>query len=291
MSRAVEAGAPVAGSDGEQQGRVWTVVTDQGACARISAIGGQLLSWQPAPDQEVFWCTPTPLPAPAPLRGGVPLCWPWFGRQGQPSTAPAHGLARTAPWYCHREQVLADGRIELVLRPQQALHDALEVEQVLRIGTSLEQTLRTHNRGDQPLPLSQALHSYFHVDSLQAVQVDGLHARFHDALQPQQPGMQTGPWRYAPDHAGGRCDRIYPYDGTALVLHRGGRLRALRMTATGASALVLWTPGSVLGPSMADVGSHWDRFVCLEVANAGDGALVLAPGQQHELGQQLTLID
>lgn len=293
MSQAAEAGVSVQmhSRDGGLDGPVWEVVTEHGASARISATGGQLLSWQPVEGQEVFWCTPAPLPAPAPLRGGVPLCWPWFGRQGQPPTAPAHGLARTAPWCCHRQQVLADGRVELALRPLQALHPALEVEQVLRIGATLEQELRTRNHGNQPLPLSQALHSYFRVDALQAVQVDGLHGPFHDALQPDSPGFQQGPWRFAADRGGGRCDRIHPYSGSALRLHRGGQLRPLQLTATGATSLVLWTPGSVLGPAMADVGSHWDRFVCLEVANAGEGALQLAPGQQCLLGQQLAVID
>lgn len=268
---------------------VWDIQA-QGARARVSAFGGQLLDWRPVADDPVFWLSPCPAPLPAPIRGGVPLCWPWFARQGQPADAPAHGLARTACWRLQSARVLDDGRIGLVLVPRQALQPGLELQQVIRIGRVLEQELHTRNTGDAPVILGQALHSYFRVPGLASVGVEGLAGcRYEDAVHPGRPGVQQGSWHWNRRHDGGRVDRIHAHAGQALRLVRGQHLPALRITPARAGSLVLWTPGEELGMRMADVGAGWNHYLCLEVANAGEGRIELAPGQAHRLGQQLAL--
>lgn len=268
---------------------VWTVRA-QGAGARISAHGGQLLSWQPAPDDEVLWLSAQLQPLPTPLRGGVPLCWPWFGRPDGAPELPAHGLARTALWEIRRSESLPDGRVELELAPSTPLHPWLEVWQVLRVGQTLEQELHTRHRGTEPYPLSQALHSYFRLDALADALLLGLEGTaFHDALHPGLTGSQQGTWQWDRQQDQGRQDRIYPLSGQRLRLERGLRRPALHIDAVGASSLVLWTPGPVLGPQMPDVGEGWQHYLCLEVAHAGDHALTLRPGQAVVLGQRLAL--
>lgn len=75
----------------------WHVRTPS-ATAVISVFGGQLLSFIPDGQPDVLWLSPTRAELPTPIRGGVPVCWPWFGRQGQSADVPAHGLVRTARW-------------------------------------------------------------------------------------------------------------------------------------------------------------------------------------------------
>lgn len=262
----------------------------QGARARISAFGGQLLSWQPLPGEEVFWLSDRLAALPTPLRGGVPLCWPWFGRQGQPASAPSHGLARTAPWRLDSQRALADGRLEVVLRPAQPVHPQLEVFQTLVIGRVLEQWLHTINRSSAPFALTQALHTYFAVDVVADAVVQGLEGTaYTDALHPAAPGCQPGRWRFDALRDGGRCDRIHATAGNAVVLERGPGRAAVHVQPHGSHSMVLWTPGPELGQAMADVGAGWADYLCLEVANAGRDVVELLPGQAHALGQTLAL--
>ena len=268
---------------------VWEVRTPQ-CVARISCFGGQLLSWQPAGQDEVLWCSGQ-LQAPRPLRGGVPLCWPWFGKHPQDPAAPAHGLARTAPWQLDRAARLDDGRIHLTLSPQQPLHAHLRVVQHLWLGKTLEQDLTSHNTGKGPEPLSQALHTYLQVADVRQVQVAGLEGAFYlDALQAGQRVQQQGAWHFDADVHAGRADRIYQQICAPVVLHDPAGARRIQITASGAQALVLWTPGPEVAQDMADVGAQWPYYLCLEVANAGADARVLQPGQVHQLQQAIRVL-
>lgn len=286
-------GSCVAGASvqsGSWQGlQVWDVQA-RGARARISAFGGQLLQWEPQADEPVLWLSPQLQGLPVPLRGGVPLCWPWFGRQGQAADAPSHGLARTAVWVLQHWQVLDGGQVELRLAPEQPLHPVLHVHQVLRIGQTLEQELHTHHRGNKALALSQALHSYFQVSHVAGVAVHGLEGvGFDDALHPERTQAQQGAWQWSLATDGGRYDRVYQHADGELVLVRGGGRRPVRIQTKGASSLVLWTPGPGLAAQMPDVGDAWEHYLCLEAGNVGQGAVVLQPGQSHLLGQRLAL--
>lgn len=269
---------------------VWELRTAQ-ALARISCFGGQLLSWQPAGQEEVFWCSGQ-LQPPRALRGGVPLCWPWFGAHDSDPSAPAHGLARTAPWQLQQVNELADGRVHLQLVPAADLYPDLQLEQQLCIGQQLEHRITSHNVGEAPVVLSQALHSYFRVADVSAVQVEGLAGlRYSDALQAGRVGQQSGHWQFDAGQHGGRCDRIYQGVAQALVLHDHAGRRRLQLRADGGTSVVLWTPGPELGRQMPDVGEGWQHYLCLEVANAGEDARLLEPGQRHVLAQSIVLLD
>lgn len=269
---------------------VWEVCTDQ-AVARVSCLGGQLLSWQPRGHEEVLWCSPQ-LQPPRALRGGVPLCWPWFGAHPTDPRAPAHGLARTAHWQLDHAHLQDDGRVELALSPPQPLHAGLRVQQRMVIGTVLEQRVTSHNVGERSEPLSQALHGYWAVADVQAVQVHGLDGcDYIDALASGRVGHQVGSWQCDPVVHGGRCDRMYDKVPGALVLHDLATGRRLQLQLEGGQSWVLWTPGRELGLQMADVGPQWPHYLCVEAANVGTDARVLAPGQVHTLKQVVQLLD
>lgn len=258
--------------------------------ARISRFGGQLLCWQPHGQEDVFWCS-TQLQPPRALRGGVPLCWPWFGPTPPDSAGPAHGLARTAQWQLEHAGLLDDGRVRLCLSPQHCLHPGLHLQQEMLLGgDQLEQTLTSHNVGDVPQPLSQALHSYFRVADVRTVRVHGLEgAAYLDALQQHRRLRQHGAWQFQPSCAGGRTDRIYLAVDT-VELEDPASPRRVRITARGGQSLVLWTPGPALGMQMDDVGEQWKHYLCLEAGNVAEDARVLLPGQRHCLQQTVQLL-
>jgi glucose-6-phosphate 1-epimerase len=144
--------------------------------AIISLHGAQLLSWVPAGQNEVFWLSPRALPEPAAIRGGVPVCWPWFASQGMPIGAMSHGPVRNRLWEVaatdHGDFADANQPLRITLTPTPALTPddplcryaaGLQVSLSVELGDTLTQTLTTHNWGEQPFVLTEALHSYFAV--------------------------------------------------------------------------------------------------------------------------------
>src|SRR5437868_1943805 len=95
--------------------------------AILALHGAHLLSWLPAGQREVFWLSPASLPEPAPIRGGVPVCWPWFAKQGMPDSAPQHGPARTVPWEISAIHASSDDEISLSLAPEKTLLPGLQL--------------------------------------------------------------------------------------------------------------------------------------------------------------------
>ncbi len=254
--------------------------------AAISLHGGQLLSFVPEGGQDVLWLSPATTRPPGALRGGVPVCWPYFGRQGQSADAPQHGHARLSRWHLVDAAREADGVIRIALALPQRPGDGLMLAQTLRLGHVLEQTLTTVNTGDATLAFSQALHSYFHVgDAMQAslAGVDGL--RYADKIGGGEH-LQAGDWTLDDPRDPGRCDRVYVDARGRYVLSDPANRRRLHIETRGSASLVVWNPGAAGAP--ADVPADgWRQFVCVEAANAGADAVTLAPGARHALSQRI----
>lgn len=259
------------------------------AHAQVSLQGAQLLSFQPHGQPDWLFLSPRARFEPGqPIRGGVPVCWPWFGPDPDALDRPAHGFARQRPWSLRQSANDSDGTTRLTL----ALSDdpstralwphAFELRLDIRVGRTLRLSLSTRNTGDTAFTITQALHSYFAVDHIDTVRVLGLEdCGFIDKL-PGAPtqGQATGEaLRF-----NGRLDRIYqPAPERLHILGAAGGQR-LELRSEGSRTAVVWNPGAELAATMADLGpdTH-QRFVCVETANAGDDTLTLPPGGQHRL--------
>lgn len=257
--------------------------------AVIALHGGQLLSWTPRGERDVLWCSAILQAPPAALRGGVPVCWPWFGSQG-PTGAPSHGYARTSMWELAQCDHIATDSVHLTLRPAADSAAAgvagLSVTQTLHISDTLTQTLVTHNVGPAPYSLTQALHSYFAVADASQIGIEGLGgATYFDKLQNQGELVQATPF-----DATAASDRVYhgiagPYQLNDPVWHR-----RISIESGGSQSLVVWNPGAARSQAISDLEpAAWRGFYCLEVANAGPDAVLLAPGAQHRLSQTIRL--
>ncbi len=267
---------------------VWRIRTPT-AQAAISAHGGQLLSWQPTGFGDVLWYSPQTRRPPNAIRGGVPICWPYFGRQSQPDDVPQHGHARISPWrFVDARREEDDVVLDLAL-PADA-RTPLTLHQRLRIGATLEQTLVTTNTGASEQVFTQALHSYFavrDVDSVRLHGVDGL--AFDDKLLGGRH-RQRGNWRLGDPRDPGRCDRIYHEAGHRFVIADSIAGRHIHIESRGSRSLVVWNPGASGTPAIADLPAEgWRGFLCVEVANAGDDVVVLPPGKRHRLSQRLSV--
>lgn len=259
------------------------------ANAAISLFGGQLLSYTPAGFGDLLWLSSALKPRPAPIRGGIPLCWPYFGRQGQSADAPAHGHARTAMWRLDHVRSDDDGTLEIALSPEAMPITGLSLRQVLRIGHELTQTLVSTNHGNVPATISQALHAYFQVGEVERVAVEGLdESDYADQLDGGRTHRQHGDWRLREARDPGRCDRIYANAGNRFILHDPALRRRIVLTTAGSHSLVVWNPGAEGARGFADIPAEgWRHFLCLETANAGSDTIVLESGESHALAHTL----
>nr|WP_313208652.1 lytic murein transglycosylase [Stenotrophomonas geniculata] len=275
---------------GQYQGLdAWLVETGD-ASAAISVFGGQLLSFVPKGQPDLMWLSPRRAELPTPIRGGSPVCWPYFGRQGQGNDVPAHGFVRTVPWELQQARRLDDGSIELTLAPPVLQSLDLRLRMTVRVGRQLTQRLITENVGSSPASITQALHNYFRVGDASAVDVDGVDGldyldKFENYATPRR---QQGAWTLRDPRDPGRSDRIYTQAKGHYVLRDPVLKRRIDIRTEGSRSLVAWNPGAEAAAKMADVGEGWRDYVCLEAANAGPDVVTLPPGGSHVLSQTLS---
>ncbi|MEF3081654.1 D-hexose-6-phosphate mutarotase [Luteimonas sp. SMYT11W] len=262
------------------------------ARAAIALHGGHLLSYVPTGGEDLLWLSPRLAAVPAAIRGGVPVVWPFFGRQGQGDDVPSHGFVRTVRWQLVAASRDADGSVSLTLAPPPYADLGLALRMHLRIGTTLEQTLETTNTGDAPVAFTQALHSYFRVSDVADVRVEGLDGlRFLDKNDGYAAHAQTGDWVLDDARDPGRSDYIYADAGGRYLLDDPGLDRRIELVTSGSRALVVWNPGKAAAERSSDMNDGaWRGFLCLEAANAGPDIVRLAPGQTHVLTQRVRVL-
>lgn len=265
--------------------------------AIVSLHGGQVLSWIPAGQRDVFWLSTLAKPAPAAIRGGVPVCWPWFGKQGMPQGAMQHGPVRNVTWNVIACQADENGGLSLSLEPDRgsagenavdvyAQH--LDVRLDIELGTSLRMTLGTHNSRPEPFAITQALHTYFAVGDVEQVQLQGVEGlRYDSRVNGTQGNLQVGAFKLQT-----LCDNTYmqthPLIDHHYLLTDPVWRRQISLTIQGSQSAVVWNPGAEGAAAMADVpDAAWKDFLCVEAANAGPDVVMLAPGAQHYLQQTL----
>lgn len=264
----------------------------------VSLHGGQVLSWIPAGQREVFWLSNLAKPAPAAIRGGVPVCWPWFGKQGMPQGAMQHGPVRNVTWNVVASQAGDNGSLLLRLAPDRnaagggsvdvyARHLGVRLD--IELDIHLRITLSTYNRGPEPFALTQALHNYFAVGDVKQVQLQGVEGlRYDSRVDDTQGNLQVGAFELQ-----SLCDNTYAHTNLDAEHHYQltdpAWKRQITLTTQGSQSAVVWNPGADGSATMVDVSdAAWNDFLCVEVANAGPDVVVLAPGAQHHLQQILS---
>lgn len=276
---------------GEFQGFPALLIDTALARAAISLHGGQLLSYAPRGFEDLLWLSPLSKRAPDAIRGGVPVCWPYFGRQDQAPDAPQHGFARNTLWILVDARINARGEatVELAL-PRQA--GSLRLTHTLRIGRQLHQSLTTHNHGQASVAFTQALHTYFRVGDAERVQVTGLEGLHYADRYDGQTHAQAGPWNLQDPRDAGRSDRTYQDTGSRFVLSDPVFERRIELSTVGSRSLVVWNPGATGIAAIGDAPAEgWRHFVCLEAANAGLDVIHLAPRQSHTLKQRVAALE
>ena len=264
------------------------------ATASVMLQGAQVIGYQPRGERPLIWLSSrSRYVAGKSVRGGVPICWPWFGPHATDPALPAHGFARMVEWHLRQALTLPDDRVRLEFDlPQDAAMRAQwrypsSVRVTITIGRELEVSLATKNVGSEGFPLGQALHTYFQVSDVRCISIRGLDGcAYLDKVGISARRRQQGPVTFTQE-----TDRIYLDTGGACEILDPSTDRSLLITATGSRSTVVWNPWIEKAEKMGDFEvDGYLRMVCVESANAADDTVNLAPGQEHVLAAQYRLV-
>lgn len=262
-------------------------VSNARASATIALQGAHLLSWAPKGQQPVIWLSTAAKFAPGKsVRGGIPICWPWFGPHESEKSFPAHGYARTVEWDVVSTEALANGATRLLFRfsgneaSAKMWPHATPCDYQITVGTALELELITRNQGVTPVTIGQALHTYFAISDIREVDVDGLNGcPYLDKVDGLKRKQQSGLVTFT-----GETDRIY-LDSTAdCIIEDSAMERRICISKRNSASTIVWNPWNEKAEQMGDLGERsYLGMVCVESANAADDVVTIPAGGEHRL--------
>lgn len=255
--------------------------------------GGQLTSWRPADQEPVIWLSErSHFKEGAAIRGGVPICLPWFGAGADGRHYPPHGLARLSRWELAEVTPIADS---IRLRFHLDGHDAVDIEGLdadwaadvtYTVGEVLDIDLRIEAYANRTTPFTfeEALHTYLAVGNARKISIEGLDGcRYHDKVV-DGDFTQRGSLVIL-----GETDRIYDHEGPVSVKDPALK-RTLGITKRGSARTVIWNPFVSKAAKINDFGDdEWQEMLCVEAANLGARAITLQPGRSHTMHQRVAI--
>lgn len=262
------------------------------ASASIALHGAHLTDWTPAGEKPVIYTSPTAIYKEGrAIRGGVPICWPWFNAHPEDPTLPSHGVARNAFWDLIDASEAEEGVILTLSLPRTealigSFPPAFELTLTMRIGAKLTLTLLTKNSSDDTFRVGGALHTYFAISHLGKVQLNGLEGvTYIDTVGTEALKVQNGPITFTEE-----TDRIFIETSDAVILQDSGWNRSVKVEKSGSASTVIWNPAAEKATALPDLPDHgYKDFVCIEAANARKDIYTLESGQSTSLEQRITV--
>ena len=248
--------------------------------------GAHVAHFQPKGEKPVLWMSAeSRFEAGKPLRGGVPICFPWFGPKAGSPEAPLHGFARILPWTVGDVVREADGRLRAVFElPAEAAARGgfprpLSPSLAVTVGRALRMDLTVRNVGSAAATFEEALHSYFAVSDVRQVRIRGLEGV---SYVDKTTATVRKPGESEPITIASETDRVYLRTTGTTAIEDPGWRRHILVGKSGSATTVVWNPWVAKARAMRDFGDEeWTGMVCVETANAMDDAVTLAPGANH----------
>lgn len=242
--------------------------------------GAHVSAWAPAGHEAVlFTSSRAAYRSGKAIRGGIPLCFPWFGRNASAPAAPSHGRVRTRAWPLASTRLTASGEVELEFA---IACEPFDVRYRVRFGASLHLSLSVSLAADvSPASYEAALHTYLQVGDVRRVTVSGLEAaRYRDKVAGGRETEASGTAiRFV-----GETDRVYLDTTDTVRVEQPTLSRRVSVSKTGSHNTVVWNPWIDKAAALGDLGDEeWTRFCCVETANVGAQAITLEPGTQHTM--------
>lgn len=269
-------------------------VENKAAKATIFLQGAQVAQYQKKEQQKgqkpLLWLSDQcDFQAGKPLRGGIPICWPWFGnlecnpeqvKSQFPAGAPAHGFVRDREWNLDSINLVDQSTTELVLslnvEPDAQCPFAAQLQLKVTVAEQLKVEFNVVNTGDELFSFTSALHTYLNISEIEAVSVSGLEGiSYLDTLNEWKPTTDQAPVSIA-----GEVDRVYQNLDKPVLLSDSGFNRSIRLEAENAPDMVVWNPWQDKAKRLSNFADDaYQRMICLESAHVLGNLKTLEPGE------------
>ncbi|PKG40249.1 D-hexose-6-phosphate mutarotase [Psychromonas sp. Urea-02u-13] len=271
----------------DANGFEFLIIEHQKLSAAFALHGGHLVHFQLADQAPIIWLSKTAIfNDKKAIRGGVPVCWPWFGAADPAlgENLPAHGFARTSKWALGDISESTEGVVvELKLHSSEATLALWPFQFELTLKATLSDTLKleliTENKSATSLTYRSALHTYLNISAPENVSVSGLNEYFYNSLKGKV--LETGDTTLLIDQA---IDAIYNKANGQILLEDRKLQRTLSITNTGNDSEVLWTPWVEGAQAFADMPDNgYQTMLCIESTITGEHGQQVAAGEKHTL--------
>ena len=279
----------------EEDGLIFLSINNSFASARITLYGAQILSFKPFGTQDILWVSKNAtFKKGNAIRGGIPVCFPWFGPHQTDNTKPQHGFARTSNWQVLAVQQMEDGTTVIQLTLEQS-EETLKLwpfpfKAVINfiVGNSLQVNLSVTNTGTTSFQYSDALHSYFNISDIAAVELHGFdNSPYYEAF-----GNELLQQKHSILHPEIENNRRYVQHTDEAIITDPGLIRKIIIKKSGSKVTVVWNPGPITSKKFADMSPDgYKNFICIEPANAYPGIdmVNLAPGEKFTLSTTIEI--
>jgi len=262
------------------------VIKSAAAEGEIYLLGAHLTSWKPADSHEVLFMSRNSLFQDGKaIRGGVPVCFPWFGPNPSNPKAPAHGFARIRAWELDSLEKHGD---DVVVTMQLASDEATkqwwsaDFRLTYRVTFGRELTLEfvLTNIGSEPVTYEAALHTYYRIGDISKTSIEGLdRVHYIDKTDNREEKIQRGPITIAKE-----TDSVYLDTTADIAIIDPVLRRKITVHKENSHCTVVWNPWIDKAKAMADLGeTAWPNMICVEACNVGPFVVELSPEQQHSM--------
>ena len=273
-------------------GLIYADITAPLATATVYLHGAHVAAWQPKGQQPaIFLSRKSDLAPGKPIRGGVPIAFPWFAARHDGKTGPSHGFARIQDWTLAFAALAGDDlHLTFTLGPSEISrdlgYDHFRLAFQLKIGRTLTMELTVVNDATAPLIFEEALHTYYAVADIHELTVTGLEGvTYLDKNDNFQSKVQHGAILITEP-----TDRVYLNTVSKCVLHDAGNKRRITVAKTGSNTTVVWNPWESGALKLPDLDpTEWHEFIAVETVNAAVNAVTLAPGAKHVMQAHVSI--
>jgi glucose-6-phosphate 1-epimerase len=270
------------------------VISSPLAEAEIYQQGAHIAQWAPCGQRPVlFLSARSVFAAGKPIRGGVPVIFPWFGARSDGGQGPAHGFARTEVWSIESARAVDTGAVEVVfgLEPDETSRalefDRFAVRFTVGVGTELSMALEVRNLSGEVLIFEEALHTYFAISDIHDIAVHGLEGTVYID---KTDGMARKTRPNEPIRFAKETDQVHVNTEATCAIEDPGWGRRITIEKTGSLSTVVWNPWIAKTATMADMApDEWPGMVCIETANAAENAVHLGPGESHTMTVRISI--
>ncbi len=272
-----------------ENGFEYLEITNDAATARIALQGAHLYHYVRHGEAPLLWVSGcSHFENGTAIRGGIPVCWPWFGMHENPAL-PQHGFARTSRWSLKSHRDITSALSETVLILQESDESrklwpfSFELALHVKVGATLELHLETRNTDTRDMPLSNALHTYCPVSAINAVHLEGLQNRpYFDNLDKGIYHQHEALLEFSAE-----TDRVY--QEVTWPLRIVDTARTITIDASNSSCAVVWNPWIEKCSQMSGMCQEsYQSMLCVETANAREDARIIAPGATHSLSTMIS---